>query len=158
MSIRELFLENFAGDLEYHPRRAMVYLGLAIAAACYWLFSEHDIKFTAMPLIFALGSLTLATKGIFLLRKSSEGLGLSEQQMIHTPAKTEAKLLDTLPAQAAQILQDFGAGPLLLWPLLQMTKDLDPSSAEAPRLTIFISGAVLFAFGWMIRRFTTTTT
>jgi hypothetical protein len=155
VSIREFFLENFAGDLEYHPRRAMVYLGLAIAAACYWFLSAHDLKFTAMPLIFALGGLTLATKGVFLLKKSSEGLGHSEQRMIHTPAKTEGKRLDTLPAQAAQIVQDFGAGPLLLWPLLNMTKDIDPSSVEAPRLTIFISGAVLFAFGWVIRRFAT---
>jgi hypothetical protein len=77
--------------------------------------------------------------------------------MIHTPGTTEAKQLDTLSAQAAQILQDFGAGPLLLWPVLQMTKDIDPSSVEAPRLTIFISDAVLFALGWMIRRLTAAT-
>jgi hypothetical protein len=31
--------------------------------------------------VFALGSLTLLVKGVFLLRKSSEGLGLSEQEL-----------------------------------------------------------------------------
>jgi hypothetical protein len=29
VTLREFFLENFAGDLEYHPRRATLYLSLA---------------------------------------------------------------------------------------------------------------------------------
>jgi hypothetical protein len=157
VSIREFFLENFAGDLEYHPRRALIYLGLAVASACYWIFSDHDAKFAATPLIFVLGSLTLATKGIFLFRKSSEDLGLSQQQITHSPAKLAVKTFDTLPAQASQMLQDFGTGSFLLWPLLNMSKDVDPSWADPPRFTVFVSGAVLFFLGWIVRRFTATT-
>jgi len=35
VNLREIFVENFAGDLEYHPRRAVVYLILAVAAFCF---------------------------------------------------------------------------------------------------------------------------
>ncbi|PYT92510.1 MAG: hypothetical protein DMG36_14550 [Acidobacteria bacterium] len=35
MTLREFFFENFSGDLEYHPRRAMIYLGLAVASLCF---------------------------------------------------------------------------------------------------------------------------
>ena len=56
MSLREFFFENFAGDLEYHPRRAAVYLVLALAAAAFWFFSPAETKFTTTPLVFALGS------------------------------------------------------------------------------------------------------
>jgi len=72
VSLREFFFENFAGDLEYHPRRAALYLVLAVAAAAFWFFSPAETKFTATPLVFALGALALLTKGVFLLRRSSE--------------------------------------------------------------------------------------
>jgi hypothetical protein len=47
VSLREFFFENFAGDLEYHPRRAALYLALAVAAAAFWFFSPPETKFTA---------------------------------------------------------------------------------------------------------------
>jgi hypothetical protein len=50
MSIGEFLRENFAGDLEYHPRRAALYLGLGVAAACFWIFSPAERRFTAIPL------------------------------------------------------------------------------------------------------------
>jgi hypothetical protein len=81
MSLGEFLPENFAGDLEYHPRRAVLYLGLGVAAACFWVFSSPETRFTAIPLVFALGSLTLVVKGVFLFRKSSESFGLSEQEV-----------------------------------------------------------------------------
>ena len=49
VSLREFFFENFAGDLEYHPRRAALYLVLAVAAAAFWFFSPAETKFTATP-------------------------------------------------------------------------------------------------------------
>jgi hypothetical protein len=58
VTVREFFLENFAGDLEYHPRRAVLYLSFASAALCFWVFSPSEKKSTAIPLVFALGSLT----------------------------------------------------------------------------------------------------
>ena len=154
MSIREFLLENFAGDLEYNPRRAVLYIALAIAAAALWTFSPAKAKFTTLPLVFALGALTLATKGTFLLRRSSEGLGLSESDFAAMyPAK--GKQLPSIPEQAAQILQDFGAGPLLLWPLLNIGQDIDQTWSDPPRLPVSIAGAVIFALGWTIRRLTT---
>jgi hypothetical protein len=58
----------------------VVYLALAVAAFCFWILSASNVQFTTVPLVFALGSLALRIKGIFLLRKSSEGLGLSDQE------------------------------------------------------------------------------
>src|SRR6266480_5616242 len=112
----EFLLENFAGDLEYHPRRALLYLSLATAVLCLWIFSPSETKFTAIPLVFALGTLTLLLKGIFLLRKSSEGLGLSEQELANLSSSTNRKRLPSIATQVAQIVQDFGTGAFLLWP------------------------------------------
>jgi len=155
MSLREFFFENFAGDLEYHPRRAALYLVLAVAAAAFWFFSPAETKFTTTPLVFALGALTLLAKGIFLLRRSSEGLGLNQSDIAALSDPANRKQLPSLPAQAAQILQDFGTGPLLLWPLLNVATDIDQSWSDPPRLHVFAAGAVLFLLGWTIRRLTT---
>ena len=155
MSLREFFLENFAGDLEYHPRRAALYVALAIASAVFWTLSPAEAKFTTTPLVFALGALALMTKGIFLFRHSSEGLGLNQHDVAALKDPANRKQLPSIPAQAAQILQDFGAGPLLLWPLLNVAKDIDQSWSDPPRVPVFIAGAVLFGLGWTIRRLTT---
>lgn len=154
MTIREFLLENVAGDLEYHPRRAVLYLSLGAAALCFWIFSPSEIKFTATPVVFVLGSLTLLLKGVFLLRKTSEGLGLSQQELAHLSDSSNRKSLPSIPAQAAQIVQDFGTGPLLLWPLLNAGKDIDQSWNNPPRLAVFLVGATLFLLGWLIRRLT----
>jgi len=154
VNLREFLLENFAGDLEYHPRRAALYLIIGAAAASFWIFSSAESKFTTTPLIFALGSLALFTKGVFLLRKSSEGLGLSESDLAALSSSTNGKALLRIPSQAAQLLQDFGAGSLLLWPLLNAAKDIDQSWINPPRLQVAATGAVLFFLGWLIRHFT----
>jgi hypothetical protein len=146
---REFLLENIAGDLEYHPRRAVLYLSLATAAICFWIFSPSERKFTATPLAFALGGLTLLIKGIFLLRKSSEGLGLSEQEFANLSDLANRKSLPSIATQAAQIVQDFGTGALLLWPLLNVGKDIDNSWNNPPRFAVFLSGAILFLLGWL---------
>src|ERR1700722_3112969 len=147
MSISEFLLENFAGDLEYHPRRAALYWGLGVAAACFWYFSPLESKFTAIPLIFGLGSLTLLVKGVFLLRKSSEAIGLSEHEVSQLAARSKRKNLPPLPTQVAQIVQDFGAGGMLLWPLLHYGKGVDNSWDNAPIFRVFVSGAFLFGLG-----------
>ena len=154
MTLREFFLENFAGDLEYHPRRAALYLSLGASALCFWMFSPPETKFTTLPLVFALGTLTLLLKGIFLLRKSSEGLGLTQPELADLSDPSNRKSLPSLTNQAAQIVQDFGVGPLLLWPLLNMGKDIDHSWNNPPRFPVFITGAILFFLGWLIRRLT----
>jgi len=155
VTLREFFLENFAGDLEYHPHRALLYLGLAAAALCYWIFAPPEAKFNAVPLVFVLGSFTLALKGIFLFRKSSEGIGLTSSDFDELSIPANRKKLPSIPNQAAQILQDFGTGPLLLWTILNVGRDIDRSWNNPPRLAVFLTGAVLFSLGWLIRRLTT---
>ena len=135
MTLREFFFENFAGDLEYHPRRAVLYWGLAVAALCFWIFSPREAKFSTLPLVFVLGSVTLLLKGFFLLRKSSEGLGLTPSELADISDPSNHKTLPSVPNQAAQIVQDFGA------------------SSRAP---VFLSGSILFFLGWFIRRLTST--
>lgn len=154
MTLREFFLENFAGDLEYHPRRAVVYLSFGAAALCFWIFSPAETKSTTIPLVFALGSPTLLLKGIFLLRKSSEGLGLTQPELADLSDPSNRKSLPCVTNQAAQIVQDFGVGPLLLWPLVNVGKDIDHSWNNPPRFPVFITGAILFFLGWLIHRLT----
>ena len=153
MTIREFLLENFAGELEYHPRRGVLYLSLAVAAFCFWVFTPPDTKFSTVPLVFVQGSLTLLGKGIFLLRKSSEGLGRTFSELSDAANR---KTLPSLPNLAAQIVQDFGVGPLLLWPILNVGNDFDHSWSNTPRVPIFLTGAILFSLGWLIRRLTST--
>ena len=99
MTLREFFWENFAGDLEYHPRRAVLYLGFAAVALCYWIFAPAEIKFAAIPLVFVLGSLTLILKGIFPLRKSSERIGLTSSDFDELSIPANRKRLPSLPAK-----------------------------------------------------------
>lgn len=153
MNLREFFLENLAGDLEYHPRRALIYFVVAVAAACFWIFSPADNRFTPVPLVFALGSLTLLVKGVFLLRPSSEGIGLSDAEVRELAGSGIRKHLPSIPEQAAQVVQDFGTGGLLLWPLLNFGIDIDQTWNSPPRLPVFALGAFLFLLGWLIRRF-----
>src|SRR5260370_22895918 len=132
MTLREIFVENFAGDLEYHPRRAVVYLTLAVAAFCFWIFSHSDVQFTTVPLVFALGSLALLIKGIFLLRKSSEGLGLSDQELARLSAPSNRKSLPSIVGQASQVVQDFGSGSVSFWPLLDICNGIVNSWRRPP--------------------------
>jgi hypothetical protein len=150
---REDLLDNLAGDLEYPPRRAAVYLVVGAAALAFWIFSPHEAQFTTTPLVFALGSLPLPTKGVFLLRRSSEGIGLTDSDMAELTESARRKRLPSLPSQAAQVLQDLGAGGLLLWPLLNIGKDFDQAWTNPPRVFVFLSGAVLFVVGWVVRKF-----
>lgn len=155
VDIREFVLENFAGDLEYHPRRAAVYLVLAAGAASFWIYTPWENKFTTVPLVFALGCLTLLGKGIYLLRPSSEGIGLSHTELAELAKTARRKSLPSLPAQAAQIVQDFGSGGVFLWPFSRIGKDIDVAWGNPQELRVFAVGAVLFVLGWAIRRLTT---
>ena len=53
----------------------------AVGGLCFRAFSPSNIQFTTVPLVFALGGIALLIKGIFLMRKSSEGPGLSDQEL-----------------------------------------------------------------------------
>ena len=158
MDHREYLMDNIAGDLEYHPRRAITYLVLAIAAACFWYFSPHASRFTTAPLVISLGGLMLAAKGVFLLRKSSEGLGLTEAELAALSETARRKVAQPLPARAAQIMQDFGSGPLLLWPFISLFWDTAWEPSKPHVLPIFLIGAIIFGAGWAMRRLTVDST
>ncbi|MGH9733302.1 MAG: hypothetical protein ACRD8A_01770 [Candidatus Acidiferrales bacterium] len=152
MTFRETLLDNFAGDLEDHPRRGFLYLILGTAAMCLWVLTPPPGKLTVIPLILGLGSLTLLLKGLFLFRKSSEGLGLSDRDLAELSDPSHRKELPPIAIQAAQILQDFGTGAFLLWPLLHFGGAINPSWNKAPLLALFGCGAALFFLGLLIRR------
>jgi len=152
MALRESIVENLAGDLEYNPRRGALYLGLAAGSLCFWINSPAEIRFTAIPLIFALGGVPLLVKGIFLSRKSSDGIGLTYKEVANLPLLSGGKGMPSIRNLAAQILQDFGAGPFLLWPFLNVGKEIDSSWNDPPRLAVFAAGALTFFAGWLTRR------
>jgi hypothetical protein len=151
MSFRDSLLDNFAGDLEYHPRRGALYLVLAVAAFCRFYLAPADTRFTATSLVFMFGAITLLIKGLFLCRKSSEGLGLTETDLNKLSIRKD---LPSIPNLGAQIVQDFGAGPLLLWPFLRIGKDIDASWSTATEFQVLITGAILFGLGWVVRHTT----
>jgi hypothetical protein len=91
-------------------------------------------------------------KGIFLMRKSSEGLGLSDQELARLSDSSNRKSLPSIVGQASQVVQDFGTGSFLLWPLLNIGKDIDKSWSDPPLFRVFLTGAILFLFGWALRR------
>jgi len=153
MSFRDSLLDNFAGDLEYHPRRGALYLVLAAAAFCRFYLTPADARFTATSLVFAFGAITLLIKGLFLCRKSSEGLGLTETDLNKLSSRKD---LSSIPNLVAQIVQDFGAGPLLFWPFLRIGKDIDASWSTATEFQVLITGVILFSLGWVVRHATKT--
>jgi hypothetical protein len=84
------------------------------------------------------------------IQTSQRGMTRSDFDALQSTKKP----LPSLPNQAAQILQDFGAGSPFLWPLLNSAKDFDSSWTDPPLLRIFLSGATLFALAYLTRHLT----
>jgi hypothetical protein len=144
---REQILEDFVGDVDYHPKRGAVYLLLGAAALCVWIYSSPEHKLDTIPLLFAFGSLPLLLKAVFLFRKSSEGLALTVEERSQLSA---VKPLPPVTALLAQIVQDFGAGAVTLGPVLHTLKRIDPSW-DLPIAEVFFSGLALCFAGWFMR-------
>jgi hypothetical protein len=153
MTFRESILESLAGDLEYHPKRGAIYLALGTVALCYWIFAPSDNRLAVVPSVCGLGSLALLLKAIFLFRRTSEGLGLTPMDLAQLSDPASRKALPPVSCLLGQLVQDFGAGSLLLGPLLYIAKDVDKSS-ELPALPVFCVGLALFLVGWLVRRLT----
>ncbi len=152
MGLRENVFEQLVGDLEYHPRLGLIYLGLATAALCGWIFGPFDDVFATTPLVLAGGSLALLLKGIFLLRRSSEGLAFSAVELAQLSDPANRKSLPPVPVVAGRIVQDFGAGVLLLGVVvLRFIQDVDKSRDIRPTWPVALTGAVFFGIGWSIR-------
>lgn len=72
MTLRERVWEDLADDLEYHPRRGLLYLVLAAAAFAVWLWYPSGDRVAVVPLIAFLGGVALVVKGVCLFRRSSD--------------------------------------------------------------------------------------
>ena len=144
-------LEHFAGNLEYHPRRAFLYIGCAAVTFLVFFTAPYAIKFTARPLVFLLGSLTLLLKGIYLLRPSSESIG---HGFGYVRSTIKAKPPRPVPEQVGLLLQDFAAGSVFLAPVLGVFKDFNADWVYPPKIRVFLSGVVLLVLSFLIRHFT----
>src|SRR5712691_1538246 len=163
MGLRQRLLENVAGDLGYNPRRAAFYVVLGALALAACVFSRERAEYSFVPSVLALGGLALVGKGIFMFRKQSAGLGTTEESLLG-PSRprvptTPVPLADetaqrSLPERAAQFMQDFAIGPLLLWPLINVGVNIDGIGSRPRVLPVFVTGALLYAGGWLLRRLT----
>ena len=159
MALREAVFDNLIGDLEYHPKRGILYLALGVAALCFWTFAPSDNKLSLIPLVFGAGSITLFLKGVFLLRKTSDGLGLSQEglsisqhEIAQFPSPSPQKTFQPIPTLVAQLIQDFGAGAFLLGPVPHIGNNINVFWNNLPSFSVFLTGAALFLVGWVIRR------
>lgn len=150
MTLRERVWEDLAADLEYHPRRGLLYLALAAAAFAIWFYYPSGNETAVVPLVSGLGGLALLLKGIFLFRKSSEGLALSTQELDQLSDRANRKEFPPIPTLIAQIIQDFGTGSLILAPVLHSLRNAN-EPWEFPTAWVFFIGACLVAAGWSIR-------
>jgi len=150
MTLREQVLDEISGDLEYHPRRGVLYLFLAVCSFAVAINLPLPGE-PAVRLTFALGGLALLLKASLLFRKSSEGLALTQRELDDLSAPENRKPLPALPVLAARVVQDFGAGVLLFTPFLQYVRSKDERWHIPWLLPVFGAGAVLFALGWLVR-------
>ncbi len=148
MTLRERVWEDFAADLEYHPKRGLLYLCLGVASFTTWFCLPSDLMAVRLVVIFGCAALLL--KGLYLLRRSSEGLALSHEEREKLSDPSNRKELPPVPILAARVLQDFGIGPLLLGPALHALNNVNEGWA-LPSFHVFIGGAVLVAIGQIMR-------
>ncbi len=151
MTLRERVFDELSGDLEYHPRRGFLYLLLAAGVFSTRVFLTLPEQ-AALRLILVLGGLALLLKGFLLLRKSSEGLALTQGELDRLSTPERRKPLPPLHVLAAQVVQDFGAGIVLFTPFLHSMQSID-ERWDFPALPVFGAGLILFAVGWLARHF-----
>jgi hypothetical protein len=150
MSLRERILDDFTGDFEYHPRRGAVYLCVGIAALSVWLFSPPASRTAITPLVFGTGSLALLLKGIYMFRKSSEGIALSLEDMEWLSEPANRKYLPSIPSLVARIIQDFGTGALVMGVVLS-TLNRSARTTLLPGFQVFVTGLVVYFAAWLLR-------
>jgi len=129
----------------------LLYFGFGAASLGAWIFAPAGTRFTSVPLVLALGSLALLLKGVFLLRRTSEGLGLTPLEFAQLPAPSNGKALPSILVLGAKAPQDFGEGAMLLGPVLYTFKNVN-ESRPLPGFRVFLIGAALFCVGWGVRR------
>jgi hypothetical protein len=126
-------------------------------ALCYWVFSPSETRFTVIPLVFALGRLTLLDKGVFLLRNSSEGSVSRNRNSPSSPTLLFARPFRRfLPKPlklfriSAQVPYSFGH--------FSCSVKIYNSWSDPPRFRVFLAAAIIFSLGWVIRQLTSSPT
>lgn len=77
---------------------------------------------------------------------------MSDQELARLSDPSNRKEFPSIIQQASQVVQDFGTGSFLLWPILNLGKDIDKSWSDPPMFRVFLVGAILFFLGWVVRR------
>ncbi len=158
MEVHEVVFEKLIGDLNYDPKRGGLYLCLGLMALGLWFFASPDARFSPVPLIVGAGGVILLLKGLYLFRKTSSGLDVSQSGL--SLSRTQSETLTKNPSLSktggpaplfAQIVQDFGAGALLLWPVLHIAQTVNPGW-KLPTVPVGLGGIGIFLFGWGIGR------
>jgi Fe2+ transport system protein B len=153
---KEEILENLAGDLYFNPRRALIYCVLGALSIAGWFFLRNNPSLSFGPYVLGFGGIAATIKGLLMFRKHTAGFGITETSIQNPDVhkKVFKPTTVSLPHYVAQFVQDFGAGSLLLWPILKIySNGIDPM-LHAPVFQVFITGVVLFVLGWGVRRFT----
>lgn len=155
MWTKERILEEFAGDLEFNRRRAVVYVVLAAISflLCWRLHFEGRYSF--LREVVGLGGLAFLVKAVFLFRRSSDGFGATPSDFVSTvkgqPSQPQPRTEGLRIGDIGQILQDFGAGSMLLWPFLALGSESTEPLFNL-KLSVIATGAAIFALGWAIRK------
>jgi len=122
----EFFLENFAGDLEYHPRRAILYLALSAAALCFWIFSSPEIKFSTIPRYSVSAAFHYSSRHFPSTEIIPKDSALLNQTLLSPLLAVAKASFDSEPRRSDR--SGFRHRPLFLWPLLNIGKDIDHTS------------------------------
>ena len=169
MDWRERIFDDFAGEVEYHPKRGLIYLALGTTALLVGLYYPQN-SYQTIPLIFGLGSVPLLIKTVFFFRRSSEGLGLSARELEQVSSAAKQKKLPPAITLIAQVIQDFGTGPCLIGfslyevvsrlthpdpdytALLLYGRDTEPAMWTSPLVQAAAVGVILIGVAWLARR------
>jgi len=153
---KEEILEEFAGDLEFHPRRGVIYALFGGLCLVLWYRLQVPVRFAFIPPTIGYGGLALILKSIFLFRKSSDSFGATRVDLVEKPKARPSGPVEFLgeglnAASVGQFIQDFGAGSIILWPFLALgAESTEPLSNL--KVGVFAAGAATFALGWALRK------
>ena len=75
------FRGKLCGGLGISPSASSLVFRSRCSLFAFGFSHPPNVQFATIPLVFALGALALLIKGIVLMRKSSEALGLSDQEL-----------------------------------------------------------------------------
>jgi hypothetical protein len=103
------------------------------------------------------GGLVLLSKAIFFLRRSSSGLGASQQSLGIAPLPGRAnqfapQALPALPMLFCYLLQDFGGGCMMVGWILDKAMHHSSAPGKYSLIIPVMGGGGLFLTGWLFEK------